>query len=282
MPTAIEAIDHQGLPALRLSTREGARAIVSLFGAQVLSWIPPGGREWLYVSERACFDRSLPIRGGIPVCFPQFAARGPLPKHGFARLRDWTLEDQRAARDYSQVSLSLQATAEEAACWPHAWRAELTVSVAENRLDVELEVANPGSEPFEFTAALHTYLRVDEVETARLEGLYGHEYEDSTEGDTLRRDSGDVLLVDREVDRLYRSVQGALLLRDGDRALGIHGENFPDLVVWNPWEEKCATLADMPRSGFRHMLCVEAAAVAQPVRVEAGDDWWGRKTLVAL
>lgn len=282
MTAAIEAIDHEGLPALRLVTREGARALVSLFGAQVLSWIPAGGREWLYVSKRAAFDRHQPIRGGIPVCFPQFAARGPLPKHGYARLREWRLEEQRAPREFTQVTLSLEPTAEEAAAWPHPYRLELTVSLAENRLDVELEVANPGEAPLEFTGALHTYLRVDEVEEARLEGLYGYDYEDSTQGGAQRRDSGDVLMIDDEVDRIYHEVSGALLLRDGDRALGIHGENFPDVVVWNPWETKCATLTDMPRAGFRHMLCVEAAAAVRPIRVEPGSDWWGRQTLVAL
>jgi glucose-6-phosphate 1-epimerase len=282
MTAAIEAIDHQGLPALRLVTRGGARALLSLFGAQLLSWVPPGGREWLYVSDRACFDRSRPIRGGIPVCFPQFATMGPLPRHGYARMREWRLEDQRPARDFTQVTLSLEASPEELAHWPHPWRAELTVSLTENRLDVELEVANPGEAALEFTAALHTYLRVAEVEEARLEGLYGQDFQDATQGGAVRRDSGDVLRVEDEVDRLYRDVGGALLLRDSGRALGIHGENFPDVVVWNPWEEKCAGLADMPRDGFRHMLCVEAAAAARPVRVEPGADWWGRQTLVAL
>ena len=85
-----------------------------------------------------------------------------------------------------------------------------------------------------------------------------------------------------DLERLYRDVQGALLLRDGDRALGIHAEHLPDVVVWNPWEEKCAALADMPKDGFRHMLCVEAARAATPLTIVAGESWWGRQTLVAL
>jgi glucose-6-phosphate 1-epimerase len=282
MTAAIEAIDHQGLPALRLVTREGARALVTLFGAQVLSWVPAGGREWLYVSDRACLDRSQAIRGGIPVCFPQFAGLGSLPKHGFVRLREWNLEQRRTGSDFTQITLSLAPSPAELAAWPHPWRTELTVSLADTRLDLELEVSNPGSEALDFTAALHTYLRVDEVEEARLEGLYGHDYLDSTQGGAVHRDSGDVLRVEGEMDRIYRDVQGALLLRDGERALGIHGENFPDVVVWNPWEDKCAALPDMPRDGFRHMLCVEAAAAARTVRAEPGGEWWGRQTLVAL
>src|SRR5690606_32533435 len=110
----------------------------------------------------------------------------------------------------------------------------------------ELEVENTGHAPFAFTAALHTYVGVDEVENTRLEGLYGHDYRDATDGDKVKRDTGDVLVVDREVDRVYFDVERALLLRDGSRALGIHSEGFPDVVVWNPWEERCAVMPDMP------------------------------------
>ena len=43
-----------------------------------------------------------------------------------------------------------------------------------------------------------------------------------------------------------------------------------------------APLADLPDDAFRHMLCVEAAAAQQPVRLAPGESWWGRQTLVAL
>jgi glucose-6-phosphate 1-epimerase len=56
----ISDIDFNGLPALELCAADGARAVVSLFGAQVLSWRPAGGREWLYLSERALLDRIGP------------------------------------------------------------------------------------------------------------------------------------------------------------------------------------------------------------------------------
>jgi glucose-6-phosphate 1-epimerase len=38
----------------------------------------------------------------------------------------------------------------------------------------------------------------------------------------------------------------------------------------------------MPPDGWRHMLCVEAAAVRTPVIVPAGEEWYGRQTLVAV
>lgn len=282
MPASIENIDFHGQPALALVTSSGARAVVSLFGGQVLSWKPAGGEERLYLSEHAVFDGQSAIRGGVPVCFPQFAGLGSLPKHGFARNRTWSLVDRRTGDDFALLILRLTDDDQTRALWPHRFSAELTVLIEDSRLELELEVANEGDTACAFTAALHTYLRVREVEESRLEGLYGQEYRDSADSDRIKRDSGDVLLIEAETDRVYHDVQRPLLLREYDRSLGINAEGFPDVVVWNPWEERCAALADMPAKGFRRMLCVEAAAARQPVSLPAGKRWWGRQTLLAL
>ena len=88
--------------------------------------------------------------------------------------------------------------------------------------------------------------------------------------------------IDAEVDRIYHNAPPTLLVREDSRAMGIHSQNFPDVVVWNPWVDKCAKLADMPADGFRRMLCVEAAAVREPIELAPGADWWGRQSLVAM
>lgn len=44
----------------------------------------PSGDEVLYVRPDAVFDKSKPISGGVPICFPQFGP-GPMQQHGFAR-----------------------------------------------------------------------------------------------------------------------------------------------------------------------------------------------------
>lgn len=282
MPGLIDAIEFHGQPALRLSTSSGASAIVSVFGAQVLSWIPAGGSERLYLSEEARFDARTPIRGGIPVCFPQFAGLGKLPKHGFARNRAWTPAERHCGDDFAVVTLHLGEDEDTLALWPHPFAAELTVAIDGNRLDVELEVENTGHASFAFTAALHTYLRVREVEEARLSGLYGREYRDAADADRIKRETGESVAIEGETDRVYHDVTRPLLLREPDRSLGIRSEGFPDVVVWNPWEERCAALADMPANGFRHMLCVEAAVAHHKIELDAGQTWWGRQTLVAL
>ena len=42
----------------------------------------------LYIRPDAVFDKSKPISGGVPLCFPQFGP-GVMQQHGFARNLEW-------------------------------------------------------------------------------------------------------------------------------------------------------------------------------------------------
>ena len=278
----IEDIQYEGQPALRLHCASGSTAIIMHQGGQVVSWQTPDGTERLYRPALADFSGQSAIRGGIPVCWPQFAAQGRLPKHGLVRTRPWSVAERRAENGYALATLALSDDEASRAAWPYAFELELSVLLEESRLSLELEVVNSGYGPFVFTAALHTYLAVSEVEEIRLEGLANSEFRDKTQGDALRRDTGDHLGIEAETDRIYRDVGNALLLRDRGRHLAIHAEGFPDVVVWNPWETRCRELPDMADGDFRRMLCVEAAAAAQPVELAAGESWLGRQTLMVL
>lgn len=280
-----ELIDIQGLPAVRLRARDGAQATVLLQGAQVLSWTPAGGQERLYVSEQSAYTEGQPVRGGVPVIFPQFEKRGPLQRHGFARNKPWTLLRSEVGRDDALAVLRLCDDEATRAAWPHAFALELTVAVGGGRLDLELEVEHTGpagAEPFSFMAALHTYLRVREVEEARLKGLRGLDFQDCTRpGSPLQPEPSAALAIGDETDRIYFGASQPLVLEEPHRGLVIESQQFPDVVVWNPWEAKCAAMADMPALGFRRMLCVEAAVIGEPVVLQPGEQWWGRQSLVA-
>ena len=282
MKPCIDDIEFHGIPALRLAAPDGSAAVIARLGGQVLSWTSADGRERLYLSPRAMFDGSVAIRGGIPVCFPQFAGLGGLPRHGFVRTREWAVAARRCGDDYALATLAIADDEASRALWPHPFGVELTVMLEAGRLDLELGVANTGDTPFAFTGALHTYLRVVQVEDAALEGLRGHEYRDAAGGDRLARETGTEIIVEGEVDRVYHDIRRPQLLKAGNLSLGIDQQGFPDVVVWNPWVDRCATLADMPPDGWRHMLCVEAAVARQPVTLAAGEEWFGRQTLVAV
>jgi glucose-6-phosphate 1-epimerase len=273
-------IDFRGTPAMLLETRGGARAVVALHGAQLLSWTPARGRDWIFLSERAEFAHGKPIRGGVPICFPQFAALGPLPKHGLVRTRSWRAAGKQVVDGEPVVTLSLEPDAELRALWPHPFRIKHSVRLGDSRLQLELSVENTGSAPLSFTAALHGYFAVGDVETVTISGLRGLEYRDAAAGDALEVERRDVVSIRGEVDRVYHAVPGEVLLREPDRALAIRAEGFPDVVVWNPGAAKCAVLPDMAPDGWRRMICIEAGAIRTPVVLPAASSWRGRQTLL--
>jgi len=68
-----------------------ATVTIYLHGSHVASW-QHGGKELLFMSENAVYNGTKALRGGIPVCFPQFGNLGPCKaQHGFARNLPWTL-----------------------------------------------------------------------------------------------------------------------------------------------------------------------------------------------
>jgi glucose-6-phosphate 1-epimerase len=87
--TRSEELFH-GQPCYRLALANGESVLVAQHGAHVVSWVS-GRRERLFLSPNTVWDGRAAIRGGIPVCFPQFNQRGDLPKHGFVRKRPWAL-----------------------------------------------------------------------------------------------------------------------------------------------------------------------------------------------
>ena len=269
----IESVSFRGTPCLRITT-DGASALVSLHGAQVLSWVPADGRERLFLSERAVFDGSAAIRGGIPVIFPQFGERGLLRKHGFARNRSWTF----AGVEGDQAVLALAGDGSDAD-WPHPFIARLRIGLAGERLRVALEIENAGDAPFAFTAALHTYLRVDDIAQAAIEGLQGCDFEDSVNGGTLHRQHDYEVTFAGETDRIYNDVVAPLALLDDAHRLDIEQDGFGDVVMWNPGEQLCARIGDLAPDDWKHFACVEAAQVLQPVVLAPGESWRGSQLL---
>jgi glucose-6-phosphate 1-epimerase len=266
-----------GQPCLRLQWGPQDSVLVALHGAHVLSWIA-GGRERLYLSPTAVFDGKSAIRGGVPVCFPQFNERGPLPKHGFARNLAWT--PGRASSDESngdaRLGLQLASGPATQAAWPGGFEFNLHLTLGPNRLQMELVARNTGTTPWSFTGALHTYLRVQHISAVQLDGLEGQPCWDAL-ADTRNAHAGAVRF-DGEFDRVFRAAPGPLVMREGASALQItQSESFADTVVWNPGPAK--QLADLPAGGYAHMLCVEAAQVEQPLTLAPGASWSGWQRL---
>ena len=263
------------LPRIRLAHASGASAELYLHGAHLTSWIPAGGAEALFLSQKAVFRPGSPIRGGIPVVFPQFSGLGPLPKHGFARVHEWEWTDPEG--EGSRATLELRDSPETRALWPHAFRARLTAELEESSLSVRFSVTNTDAREISFTTALHSYLRVEDAARASVEGLRGVRYRSKPEGVEDLPDPGPTVEFAGEVDRVYLDVPPELRLHDraGGRTLRVGSSGFRDAVVWNPGAALAATLPDLAPEEYRRMVCVEAAQVGRAVEVAAGGGWSG-------
>ena len=267
-----------GLPACELTLPQGDRLLVALHGAHVLSWVS-GGQERLYLSPQSILDGQAAIRGGVPVCFPQFNQRGPmadrLPKHGFARNVAWQADATELGAEHIRFTLRLKDNFQTRAWWPQAFALALHIDLSPGAVQLTLDVHNTDTQALAFSGALHSYLAVPDVTQATLEGLGGQPEWDSLT-DTHAQ-AADAIRFTAEFDRVYEASANPITL---NQTLHIsQSPSWANTVVWNPAQDLCKRLADMPGDGWRHMLCVEAAQVDEPITLPAGGRWAGWQRL---
>ncbi len=258
----IEQVDGQGgLPMIRVRTAV-AEADIYLHGAHVTHYKPVGGSDVLFLSERAVFADGEAIRGGIPVCFPWFADNKPAadaPKHGIARTRPWQLVEARREGGDAVVVLRLKDDATSRRWWPHRFRFDLTVRVGAT-LRLEAKVTHLGDDSCRCELALHTYFKVTDAESVKLNGFDGCSYIDSIDGGQVKTQQGEPT-IDGEVDRIYQAHVGEVTINDGQRTLVVSKSGSNSTVLWNPHVTKAASMSDFGDDEWRHMLCVETAAI---------------------
>ena len=277
---------YRGQACQRLTLPCGDTVLVALQGAHVLSWVSQG-RERLYLSPNNLWDGTSAIRGGVPVCFPQFNQRGTLPKHGFARNMVWQVDDAAlgaaavVSGEAAHIAFTLSANPDTLAIWQQAFVAVLRVALTPGQLSLTLTVNNTEAQnELHFTGALHTYLAVDDIDLTELRGLAGRPEWDAVAD--VHGVADEVLYFDGEFDRVYEAAPHPLHLQDGTGTVQIEqSPSWANSVVWNPGEGKCAALADMPAHGFARMVCVEAAQVFEPISIPAAGQWvgWQRLTV---
>ena len=123
------------LPIVRVEHSSGAFLELVTFGAHILSFSTSSGQPVLFLSSKAALDGSKAIRGGLPIAFPQFAAQGPLPMHGFARTSTWTLDEI----GNGTAQLSLVDNDGTRALWPHAFKLTLCIEFNDEHLSTTLQ-----------------------------------------------------------------------------------------------------------------------------------------------
>jgi glucose-6-phosphate 1-epimerase len=300
-----------GMEKVVLREPGGATAQVHLYGGHVTSWKNEKGEELLFLSSKAIFKPPKAIRGGIPICFPQFGTFGSLEQHGFARNRFWVIDpnppppptaltggnngngtssnnnnnNSSSSKQQPFVDLILKHGEDEHKIWPHSFELCLRVVLGlGGDLTLITRVRNTDSKNFTFTFALHTYLSVSDVSEVRIEGLETLDYLDNLKDRERFTEQGNAITFDAEVDRIYVGTPTKIAIIDHEkkRTFVLKKEGLPDAVVWNPWEKKARAMVDFGDEEYKHMLCVEAAAVEKPITLKPGEEWRGRQELSAV
>lgn len=245
-----------------ISLRHGnAKAVISLYGAQLLSYQPRNEHEVLWLSPKASWHNGNAIRGGVPICWPWFgpvtAAFNPdniaLPNHGLVRNRLWQLVSQQVSSN--GVSVNLQMALNDLPHYSGTVRLLLSVT-----LNDSLSLSLSCNSQIAQQTALHSYFKVGTIDSAVVRPLPGV-YQDKL-SNSMVNDAETALKINTEVDRIYPQSASQLRLDSAVGAVSINQAGHDATVVWNPWQAKSSKMSDMPAEGYQQFVCVETARLA--------------------
>lgn len=297
---------------LRITSPNGkSQCDVHLHGAHLTSYrcTSPNSSETLndeviFVSEKAIFATDKAIRGGVPICFPQFSDKGPLSmSHGFARNVLWEVVDQKIGSLESVGTLKMIKSG--------AYRGQnkdiakmmadydgldvfLIVSLTDNHLDMSLKVVdatNGQSANWDvissFTFAFHNYFRIGDIRKAHIDGVHNNhhhvQYVDKINKSATIIAPSEPIVISEEVDRVYLDmlddIRSVIVDESGDshttREIHIdqQANTAQNVVVWNLWQEKCKKMADMKPEDYEKFVCVEVGQIQTPIKLEKGGEF---------
>ena len=276
-----------GLVVARV-TAPAAEATICLQGAQVTHWKPAGEAPAIFLSQRAEFVPGKTIRGGVPIVFPWFADRhdGKTgPQHGFARISEWELAFAAMAGDELHLAFTLAPNELSRSLGYDHFKLGYRVGIG-RKLTLELSVQNDSGNggargggpaaatakadqaaegaPLVFEEALHTYYAVADARQVEIDGLGGKTYIDKVDGFKRKVQPPGAFRFEGRTDRPYLNTTATCVLHDpaGGRKFWVAKSGSNSTVVWNPWKEFTATMADMEPDAWLHMTAIETANVA--------------------
>jgi glucose-6-phosphate 1-epimerase len=268
-------------------SKSGAKCTMHPFGAQLTSYVTSSGDELLFLSRDAILDGSRPIRGGVPLCFPQFGQPDKsMPQHGFLRNNYWTevrasrFDDDECAGVSMELSL-VDAVNARGGAWgddtKYDVRCTYTVKINGEGFETNIVVDNLGEEAFRFQVLLHNYFLVRDGaalngDACNVRGLGGYSVHDKVSGEkhVLGTDNDTVTVPgERIIDREYTPPLGVVDLdlsisAGPSKNLSLKARGMVDGipvpvsgVVWNPHRDSAKAMIDFGDDQYLDMICVE-------------------------
>ncbi len=237
---------------------ELAECKIALWGGNLVSYRPKSEEHDIFwLGELNKFDNVQAIRGGVPVCWPRFAEEklnDNLPRHGFARLSNWNLQNVNVAEDKIEAELSLVPDIK----YNLNLSARLLIKITD-KLEYCLETSNDGDEKFAFSEALHAYFNVSSIDDIEIKGLAGHGYKNSLDGNFYELEKD--LKIRGEIDSIFMNQNQPIKIIDSgfNRIISIEKTGSETTVVWNPAKD----LAEMSDGQYKTFVCVEPSNVGK-------------------
>ncbi len=254
------------LPFIFINNKR-ASAIISLHGAQILSYKPHREAEdLLFVSQNSWYEEGRAIRGGIPLCWPWFGP-DPLnlkrPDHGFVRNGLWRILSTEASSDsVTKIVFQYENTEKSLEYWPQAFMLKLEVIISDT-LSLNLITHNTGDHPFTITQAIHTYFNIGHINEVEILGLDKSTYRNKFDISGEHQQTGK-LTFNAEVNRIHKNVEEYLYINDNafNRKITITSNHNKTVVVWNPGANLPPNITDLESTDYQRFVCIESGNVS--------------------
>lgn len=279
-------------------TKSGAQATIYPFGATLTSYKTSSGEELLFVSRDAILDGTKAVRGGVPICFPQFGQPdASMPQHGFLRNNFWKEADGSRFDDDESAGISMEIELGDVVnSRGGKWDADTSldakctysVKIGEKGFATTITMENTGSETWDFQVLLHNYFLVKDSlaldgTQCNVTGLEGYSVSDKVTGDEGAVLGADpVTLPDTIIDRVYTPPESKMdldltIAAGPSKGLSLTASGEVDGVavpvsgvVWNPHAEKAAGMGDFGDDQYVDMICVEPGLISGVPPLEGG------------
>ncbi|KAH6556956.1 hypothetical protein KP509_1Z146200 [Ceratopteris richardii] len=230
------------------------------------------------------------MRGGIPICFPHVRNLGSLEQQSLVRCHNWTIDPNPPPPPTNGIKAYLdllsRPTAADMNIWAHnSFELRLRVSLGMANLTLTTRVKNIEKvKALSFNFAICTYISVSDISEVRIEGLETTDYLDNLKCKERFTEQGNAITFDGELDRVYLGTPTKIAIIDHEkkRTFELRKDGLPDAVVWNPWDKKSKTIADLGDDDYMRMLCIESAAVEKSIVLKPGQEWKGRQEITAV
>ena len=114
-------------------------------------------------------------------------------------------------------------------------------------------------------------------------GLNNVTYLDKVDGGKTKTETNELIEFTGETDRVYKEGgknNNPIVINNYFQVIG--SNTMPDVVVWNPWQEKAKASVDIGEHNYPKYVCVEVGRVSDIVKLDKNQSWKGSQEITVL